>query len=117
MGCQHKLGLTSYNTLEYTSLHLCNFNTPEEDLQILELTMEASLNNIVAWLTRSGLKVNESKTEICLFTRTANTYLIITILGQQIKTLNQMSVLGLIFDSKLLWGPQITSTLSKASNI
>ena len=34
--------------------------------------MEAILALIIAWLTDSGLKVNESKTELCQFYRKDN---------------------------------------------
>ena len=36
---------------------------------------------------------------------------------QMIETRNQISVLGIVFDSRLQWGPQVTNTLNKVNNI
>ena len=39
------------------------------DLAVLIIEMEKSLEAITKWLKKSGLKVIESKTELCLFHR------------------------------------------------
>ena len=39
------------------------------DLQTAKVELEVSLSVITAWFKASGLKVNESKTEICLFSK------------------------------------------------
>ena len=41
-------------------------------LSKLIVDMEKSLESITKWLKKSGLKVNEDKTEICLFHRHSN---------------------------------------------
>ena len=85
------------------------------DTLLLKANMETTLDNIISWLTKSGLQVNEAKTEICLFTRTNIEPIVIKVSGQDITSKGQMNVLGVIFDSKLQWGPQVTSTLNKAN--
>ena len=65
--------------------------------------------------TRSGLKVNEGKTEIGLFSRTNMPPVLIKISNQEVETKNQINVLGIIFDSNLQWVPQVTSTLKNYS--
>ena len=68
-----------------------------------------------SYFHQSGLKVNEAKTEICLFSRTNMPPVLIKISNQEVETKNQINVLGIIFDSNLKWGPQVTSTLKKAN--
>ena len=85
------------------------------DLEIAKSEIQASLNNIVSWLTSSGLKVNEAKTEICLFSRSNVEPVEISVSGQEVQSKTQINVLGIIFDSKLQWGPQIASALKKSS--
>ena len=85
------------------------------DINILKADLENSLSRVVSWLTKSGLKVNEAKTEICLFSRTNMPPVFIKISNQEVESKNQINVLGIIFDSNLQWGPQVTSTLKKAN--
>jgi hypothetical protein len=59
------------------------------------------------WLTSSGLKVNLEKTEIVIFHRTDTATSSIKINEIEISTKKQMSVLGVIFDSKLDWSLQV----------
>ena len=39
------------------------------DLEVAKLRLEMSLAVIISWLSKSGLKVNANKTEICHFSR------------------------------------------------
>ena len=64
--------------------------------------MEKSLEAITKWLKKSGLKVNESKTEACLFHRSAEITINLNINGSIIRSKKNMNVLGVIFDSKLI---------------
>ena len=84
-------------------------------MNLLKAELEDSLNRIVDWLTKSGLKVNESKTELCLFSRHDHPSFTINVGLQEIKSKTQIGVLGVIFDSKLQWGPQVSSTMFKAT--
>ena len=60
------------------------------------------------------VRVNEAKTEVCLFSRSDIPTITITVNRDNIETKNQMNVLGIIFDSKLQWGPQVSATLAKS---
>ena len=85
------------------------------DIQIMITNLENSLSTIVKWLTDSGLKVNEEKTEICLFSRQDVRPVRVSVYGKSVITKPEMNVLGIVFDSKLKWGPQVSSALSKSS--
>ena len=73
----------------------------ESNLTKLIENMEKSLEAITKWLKKSGLKVNEAKTEVCLFHRSIEAQINLSINGSIIKSSNSMNVLGVIFDSKL----------------
>ena len=66
-------------------------------------------------LSNSGLKVNKKKTEICLFSRGDILPIAISVNGDMVTTKTSMNVLGIIFDSKLHWGPQVSAAITKAS--
>ena len=84
-------------------------------MNLLKSELEISLNRIVSWLTKSGLKVNENKTELCLFSRSIQHPITITIGTQEVKSKSQIGVIGVLFVSKLQWGPQVSSTMFKAT--
>jgi hypothetical protein len=66
------------------------------------------------WLKDSGLKVNEKKTELCIFHRIAVGNLKID--NTAILSKIEMNVLGLTFDSRLHWGPQVSRAMKGANN-
>ena len=68
-------------------------------IEVLVTDMKESLEAITKWLHDSGLKVNESKTEMCLFHHSKNKILSFNLNGEIIRS--QISALGIIFDSKL----------------
>ena len=82
----------------------------------LIVDMKKSLEAITKWLRDSGLKVNESKTEICLFHRTDPRSIEITINGITLQSTQCIKVLGVIFDSKLKWIQQVANTVKKAKS-
>ena len=55
---------------------------------------------ITKWLRDSGMKVNESNTELCLFHRKDNPPLRIVLNNIKIDSKLAMNVLGIICDSK-----------------
>ena len=77
--------------------------------------MEASLCTISQWMKSSGLKINESKTELCLFSRNDVAAMVMSVNGVDVSTKSEINVLGVLFDSKLQWGPQVQKTLTKAN--
>jgi hypothetical protein len=64
----------------------------------------------------SGLKVNEKKTELCIFHRNRNTDGNLKIDITTILSKSEMNVLGLPFHSKLNWGPQVSRAIKGANN-
>ena len=62
----------------------------------------------------SGLKINESKTELCLFSRNDVAAMVMSVNGVDVSTKSEINVLGVLFHSKLQWGPQVQKTLTKA---
>ena len=63
----------------------------------------------------SGLKINEAKTEACVFSRTDTATINISVNGVDVRTKTEINVLGILFDSKLKWGPQVKQALQKAN--
>ena len=69
---------------------------------------------ITKWLKGSGLVVNESKTEVCLFHRNDQPLIFNTLQGVRIRSKKFMNVFGVTFDSKLIWNQHIANAISKA---
>ena len=69
---------------------------------------------ITKWLRDSGLVVNESKTEVCLFHNEDQPPIQINILGVSITLTKSIHVLGVIFDSKLNWHTHVAKAIAKA---
>ena len=80
----------------------------------LVIEMEKEIDTITRWLKDSGLKVNEQKTEVCLFHRLDCHQITLRINDNEIKSQNSMNVLGVTFDSKLNWSTHINNSVKKA---
>ena len=76
--------------------------------------MENKLKRITTWLTSSGLKVNETKTELCMFHRNDHPPIEILLNNQNLKSKSSINVLGVLFDSKLNWQSHVEQTITKA---
>ena len=85
------------------------------NLSMLINDMEKSLEAITKWLKKSGLKVNENKTEVCLFHSTQKINITIKVNNSCIKSKNNINVLGVIFDSNLNWNDQVANAISKSN--
>ena len=86
----------------------------DSNLERLITAFTNKLNTIIKWLQDSGLKINEKKTELCLFFRNDVAPITITINGINITSKTSMNVLGVQFDSKLSWANQVNQTINKA---
>jgi hypothetical protein len=86
-----------------------------ECLDTLVINMEHSLERITKWLGESGLLVNKSKTEICLFYRHDTAPVNVRVENTLVETKKSMNVLGLIFDSKLCWSEQVASAVNRSN--
>ena len=76
--------------------------------------MEKSLTAVTKWLKESGLKVNDSKTELCLFFKHDTAPVTIKLSDDSIVSNNSINILGVLFDTKLTWSAHITKTITKA---
>ena len=74
------------------------------------------INRVSSWLTGSGLKINDQKTEICIFHRKEKLSLTIIINNNEIRTTNHMTILGIIFDSNLAWDLQYNHSIREANH-
>ena len=75
---------------------------------------EIKLAQISKWLKDSGLKINENKTELCLFHRNDHANITISVNGINVTSKPSMNVLGIQFESKLNWSDQVNKTINKA---
>ena len=84
------------------------------DLVTLIANLEKRLEMITKWLKDSGLIVNESKTEVCLFHSNEQPLFTIRLQNIVITSQKSMNVLGVAFDSKLNWQIHVANTIGKA---
>ena len=77
--------------------------------------MEKDLEIMTKWLKDSGLKVNESKTELCLFHRKDHPKITIKLNQNTLNSSTSMNVLGITFDSKLQWSKQVANVIKKSN--
>ena len=64
----------------------------------------------------AGLKVNEEKTDLCLFYRIMPPIISLKIGDKMVTTSPCINVLGVTFDATLKWTQHIESTLKKANS-
>ena len=72
------------------------------------------LEMITKWLKDSGLVVNESKTEVCLFHKHDKPKITVRVGGVPVVSKKFINVLGITFDSKLDWTIQVSNCIAKA---
>ena len=70
---------------------------------------------VITWLKKSDMRVNESKTECCVFYKTDVAQRRIKINQEYVATKSIINMLGIVFDSKLQWAPQVAGSISKAT--
>ena len=92
-----------------------NFPTETDKCKIvLKQKIESKLDSIATWLTQSGLKVNEEKTDLCIFHKNDSRPFTINLKGKQITSKPSMNVLGITFDAKLHWDNQVCLAITKS---
>jgi hypothetical protein len=77
--------------------------------------MEKSLESITKWLKKSGLKVNNAKTDLCLFYKNNTTPIVLSLGDSLIRSKSEINVLGLVFDTKPQWSNHVATIIKKAS--
>ena len=80
----------------------------------LVIKMKIKLERIILWLTKSGMVVNEAKTDLCLFSRFDCAPLIVNVNDKYIISKKVINILGVSFDSKLQWSNHVAATANKA---
>ena len=63
------------------------------------------------------IKVNEAKTELCLFYKHETALIRININGKMVDYKTNINILGVLFDSKLQWSDHVAKTLLKKSTL
>jgi hypothetical protein len=73
------------------------------------------LESNAKWLKDSGLKVNQAKTEVCIFHRHNTATVNTEIVDIAVASKNQINILGVIFDSKSCWATLWNKTIAKTN--
>ena len=76
--------------------------------------MQTKLVIIIEGLRVSGLKVNESKTELCLFYQKDQNPIQVILNKQLLTSKPSVNILGISFDCKLNWQIQLENSITKA---
>ena len=67
------------------------------------------------WLNSSGLRINASKTEVCVFSRSNCVIDRVELSEEMIDVKKEIKILGIIFDSKLTWFAQVSKAVQSAN--
>jgi hypothetical protein len=81
------------------------------NLEALKEEISTTLNIIIKWINSSRLKVNQSKTDVCIFHRNSSPVKQIMIDGILLKTRDSINVLGVEFDSNLQYPNHVVKTI------
>jgi hypothetical protein len=81
----------------------------------LLVDMEKFLESITKWLRQSSLKINEEKTEVCLFNRLNVATIVINLGNAAIASIKSKNLLGEIVDLKLNWSEQVANIVIDAN--
>jgi thiamine phosphate synthase YjbQ (UPF0047 family) len=82
----------------------------------LVVDMERSIEAITKVVKQSGLKISESKTEICAFHKHDVAPLHVRTVDEVVLSKDSINVLGDIFDTKLTWSHHIQSAVNKSTH-
>ena len=94
-----------------------NYLGAENENLILSINeIKRKIISVTNWLSGSGLKINDQKTEICIFHRREQISLNISINNTEIQTSNKINILGMIFDSNLSWDHQYNHAIKEANH-
>jgi hypothetical protein len=83
------------------------------DKSVLVKNMEKSLKAVIKWFRKFGLKVNNEKTDMCLFYKHDTTPVFIKVGDLSIRSKKEINVLGVTFDSKLQWSNHVANAILK----
>ena len=93
-------------------------------LQEFDKNIQATIGKVkkkaeitINWLRSSGMKVNAEKTELCIFFNGDIKPITMIIDGQKIKSKPNIKILGVLFDSKLNWRPQVDECIGNCRRV
>ncbi len=69
------------------------------------------------WLKKSGLKVNEQKTELCIFHKHEKIVTTMDLKGVTIESKESINILGIRFDKNLKWDIHVENTIRESNKI
>jgi hypothetical protein len=105
-----------YDLEEITTYADDNYVIKEDsNLEITLNKLKESVTIVARWLKSSGLKVNDSKTEVCVFHRKEKIIIDIVLDGHLIKSTETIKILGMTFDCNLNWDIQINNSVKNAN--
>jgi hypothetical protein len=76
--------------------------------------LQRDINLAFEWLTSSGMKINENKTEFVIFGENARSDESLSINNVEVKPKTEMKVLGLTFDKGLRWNSQMENAIKSS---
>ena len=108
-----------WDIIEATSFADDNYIRREGHDDIVDCLQKCkkSTEMAISWFKKSGLCVNKEKTEVCIFNRNDVGTHEIELNGLNVKVKQQIKVLGLIFDTKLTWYPQVMTAIERSNKI
>ena len=74
------------------------------------------MEKIIMWMKMSGLKINISKTEICVFHRRNIVQIEMELDGTMVMSKRTMNVLGITFDSNLKWKDHVEKAIKESNS-
>jgi len=87
------------------------------NLELLVQRLQSNATRLAMWFKNSGLVVNESKTEICIFHKTKKISANFVIGEAIVTSKNTLKVLGIIMDSNLNWEHQVSKISQECTKI
>ena len=73
-----------------------------EDVVMALTLVKQRMERVTRWMAMSRLKINVKKTKTCIFHRRNSLVQDVEIMGEKVTTRTSVSILGIVFDSKML---------------
>ena len=88
----------------------------DENLERATEMVKTRMSRISKWMTMSGLKINISKTELCVFHRRNLVQISFELEGTEITSSRTINILGILFDSKMNWADHVKKAISESNS-
>ena len=93
---------------------------PPSDISTLKCRVESTLASVLVWFTQNRLKINPSKTEICVMKsrrQTASTDFSLSVGDDEISPSSSVKILGVTIDSHLSWDLHVGKVVRRCNVI